>query len=284
MLNTVLPYAALAVLLLSTATHAQTDTLAKERAALPKSIPAGSSLPTSSAQRQAMTATFTQSIEAARQGNAAEKVGDWKTAAKDYHQALGVWPGNTKALYGLARCAKAAGDTASALAYYRQAIYANRPVPFGRVIQEPYAFHSMPFILLLNETGQTQEAVSDYNEMVRRMEYDPVNGSQMLKVLLPQFGDGPGQEPYSPQEFEAMAHLAFFVDAFGYEGYGDPEPLTHLQKALALAPDSAVANYYMGKYLCGKNDPGAKAYLQKAVDLGDDQTAAAAKVYLNILR
>ena len=74
-----------------------------------------------------------------------------------------------------------------------------------------------------------------------------------------------------------MACLAIGIDTPGFD-----EP--KLREAVRLEPDSAVANLYLGKYLYCHNDKAAKAALQQAIQLGDDQIAAAARGYLKFIR
>jgi tetratricopeptide (TPR) repeat protein len=231
----------LSLLLLPSTVLAQSDTAHKRPQVAPRSVPGVlDAMPTAAAQRAAATAVFEQSLSLSRAGDAAAKQRDWKDAAHNYNGALSLWSSNPSALYGLAKCAKATGDTQAEFRFYRSAIYNPTPAPYRATIREVNPDKLMDYALELARTGQTEEAMTVYDRAA-----DEMDGSsgEALAVAVPMFGDGPGLEPYSPQEFEAMAHLALFVEIFGHEGYGDPEPLTHLQKALALAPDSAAANY-----------------------------------------
>ena len=142
----------------------------------------------------------------------------------------------------------------------------------------------MEYVLLLSQAGQVDEARRVYNRAIHLLDYDPASGRPREKVLLPELGDGSGQLPDTPQRLQAMAHLALGMELFAYSGYADQKPLEQFQWAADLAPDSAATQFYLGKYLFGKNAPGAKAALEKAVQLGDDQTTAAAKEYLRLTR
>jgi tetratricopeptide (TPR) repeat protein len=211
------------------------------------------------------------------------KSGDATKAQIVFRQALTLQPNDEPAQLGLAEVYTTEGQIYKAITTYRNLVYnVAGSTGGGSVETDPSVL--MRFALLLQQTGQMQEAVSVYNRGINFLDFDDNELRKSTPVSLPQFGEGVDQEPYSPQELESMANLALFVDTFGHEGYGDPEPLTHLQKALAIAPDSAAANYYMGKYLYGKNDTGAKAYLQKAIQLGDDQIVAAAKQILQFVQ
>ena len=224
------------------------------------------------------------SLKLSEEGDADADRGNWAGAFSRYQRAVRLWADNKQAVYGLGRCAQAAGDIAGALGYYHQRIYTSDPSRYGTVPGDGYQENDvkrlMEYVLLLSQAGHIQEAVSVYNRAANLLDYDPADGHQREKVLLPQFGVGLRREAYTAQELEAMAHLAVGMELFGASGYFDKKPLEQFQKAVDLAPNSAAAHFYLGKYLFGKSDSGAKAELQRAVQLGDDQTAAAAKEYL----
>jgi tetratricopeptide (TPR) repeat protein len=205
------------------------------------------------------------------------KAGDADGAIAAFQQALSLEPHDGLALQRLAEAYTAKGQADQAIGTYRTLLY-HIPGQRWSSSNETSPAVLMPFALLLQQTGRTQEAIAAFQRGLGFL-----NAGELSAPSVPVPAPGSGGIPDTLDGFRAAAHLALFVDTFGHEGYGDLEPLKHLQQALALAPDSAAANYYMGKYLYGKSDPGAKAYLQKAVDLGDDRTAAAAKIYLSIL-
>ena len=227
------------------------------------------------------------SYREAKEGDAAAEKGAWQEAEVDYRQALALVPENRQAIYGMAACAGAAGDTATQIKYYRAAIYSSDPSRYGTVpgdgYQENDVSRLMEYALLLNKTGPAREAVSVYNRAAHLLDFDPANGHLRELVVLPQFGDSNDQEAYAPRKLAAMARLAIGVEVDGHEGYGTSESIHDFQEAMKLAPDSAEAHFYLGKYLYGKNDPGAKAELQKAVELGDGQTAAAANEFVKLI-
>jgi tetratricopeptide (TPR) repeat protein len=228
----------------------------------------------------AFAAALQQEEAQRRLGETCQRTGDFSAAAAAYTRAHAMIPDDTSVVYHLAECAEAMGDTEAALRYYRSVVYTDAPPPLMRTIQENDGPKLIPFVLLLNKTGQAQEAVSVYNYAIARIDFDPGSGKQAVDVLLPQFGDGPGQVPYTPQGLEAMAHLAITVTTNDMN-----IGRTNAQEAVGLAPDSALAHYYLGKcfYALGHNTD-AKAELQQAVQLGDDQTVAAAKQILQFVQ
>ncbi len=221
------------------------------------------------------------------QGEQQLQSGDIEDAVTTLQTVLGL-PAidENAALRGLAHCAAAAGDLQDEVSFLRPTIYSDNPALGGTVFGDGYRENNVPrlmeFALALDQTGQTKEAISVYNRAIGLSNYDGIQ--QRHKVMLPYLGSAPGQEAYTPQKLQANAHLAIFVDMFEFEGYGSPEPLVHLQQALNLAPNSAAAHYYLGHYLYGKNDHGAKAELEKAVQLGNNETAAASREILSLVR
>ncbi len=206
------------------------------------------------------------------------KSGDARGAQAAFRQALVIQVNDGSAQVGLAEAYTAAGQTDLALATYRALFYHIGGSDGGGSVETDPAV-LMRFALLLQQAGQGEEAVSVYNRGVGFLDFE-AHGEPRLStpVPLPQIGNGPNQVPYDPQFLEAMAHLAI-----GVEANEDNEWRNNVKQAVTLAPASAAANYYMGRYLLGRDDVQAKAYLQEAVRLGDDQTQAAAKVYLSIL-
>ena len=219
-------------------------------------------------------ALIDQSRTLSDRGDAFAKKSNWKNAASQYQQALALWPDSPYALYGLADCDGAAGDRQAAINDYRKAIYQNTTPPHLPQIKEVNTDRLMKYVLLLGQDNQMDEAVRVYNYAIDRLNYD--HDRQRLEVLLPELGDGPGQVGDTPQDIEAMVRLAIGVASPGYD-------LAQLRQAVALAPDSAVAQFYLGKCLYGPDNVGAKTALQKAIQLGDAQTQAAAQSYLQFI-
>ncbi len=212
----------------------------------------------------------TQSLNLAKQGDAAAEQGDWAGAQGYYRQALAVWPDDSLALYGMGRCADAAGDTASAIRYYRTATYAEIAPHTPLNAQTNDAVRLMEFVLLLSKGGHEEEALRVYRRAAGLLNY--VDGKQDLDVPLPDFG--PGGWAYTPQRMQAMAYVGLAV---GPGSWDTKKALAELQKASNLAPDSPVPYFYKGRRLAGK--PGrsreALAALHMAAQLGDEDTKAA---------
>ena len=187
----------------------------------------------------------TQSTGISDKGDADAKQGDWAQAQEQYRQALAIWPDNSAALYGMGRCAEAAGDTASAINYYRTASYADNSPHSVYNTQTNDPVRLMEFALLLSEGGQEKESLSVYQRAAGLLNY--VDGKPNLHVLLPDFRSG--SWTYSPQRLRAMARVGIAV---GPGNWDDKKALTELQEASTLAPDSPLPYFYEGRVLIGK--------------------------------
>lgn len=221
------------------------------------------------------------SAKVSEAGDVAVQKGDWETARSKYLDALSLWPDNALALYGLAKCAENDGDTADAIGYYRTAIYSHDPKVYGTVPSDGYRTNDvgrmMEFVLLLSQAHQDAEAQKVYKRAAYVLNYQDSKfngGKPFLKVLLPEFGPGPGQVAHTPQRLQAMAHVTLSLLSSWFDG---KVAMPEIQRALQLYPDSAVANYYLGERLYAKSDKGAKAAYEKAAHLGGPQIGAAAQ-------
>ena len=127
------------------------------------------------------------SIALAERGDASVKRLAWREAKQEYQQALDLLPDSKPALYGLAKCSQNNGETAKAIGYYRKAVYSTNPADKG--FGETNTSRLMELALLLNKTGQIDEALSVYNHAASALDYqdsDNHNGEPHLKVLLPE--------------------------------------------------------------------------------------------------
>ena len=252
----------------------------QERATTPKKaahVPAGvklpkgalllTSIPLSNEQKERRKEEYAVIVR----GDEALKAGDTDGAIAAYLEARESQTQSGMALIRLAEAYTVAGRTEEAIAAYRQLIYPPPGQDWSHANQLSPTMQ-MNFALLLIQTGQQQEALAAYRRALRTLNYDAL-GTPKLTVLLPDIG--PGGLPYSPRLLRAMVCLGIGVDA-------DEE--ARLKEAVSLAPDSAAANYYLGKYLYGGREPGAKAALERAIERGDASTAKAAKVYLQFCR
>jgi len=215
--------------------------------------------------------TMHDSLELAKAGDGFAEQGAWKEAASDYQQALDKWPGNQTALYGMAKCSQLAGDTAEELRYYRAAIYINTRK--GREVQESNPRRLMEYALLLNQSGQADEALFVYHTAAARLNY--MDGKPNLPVLLPTFGDGPNQLPYTPARLQALAYVGLGVPSS--HNVDDKERVSHLDEAIRLQPDLGLAYFYKGKALVSRpgHDRETRDALRAAALYGDAGTKAA---------
>ncbi len=212
------------------------------------------------------------SLNLAKQGDAAAEKRDWRQAHKYYRKALAVWPDNSLALYGMGRCADTAGDTASAVKYYRTATYADNSPHSIYNSQTNDSVRLMEFVLLLSKAGQEQEALTVYRRAVGFVNY--MDGHQNVDVLLPDFQSGGWA--YTPQRLQAMAHLGLAV-GHGYPGnWETKKALVDIQEANRLAPDSPLPYFYKGRRLVGIGGRSREtlAAFRMATQLGDDDTKA----------
>jgi len=254
----------------------------QERATTPKKaahVPAGvklpkgalllTSIPRSDEQKERMKEEYA----VITRGDEALKAGDTDGAIAAYLEARESQTQSGMALIRLAEAYTVAGRTEEAITAYRQLIYPPPGQDWSHANQLSPAMQ-MNFALLLIQTGQQQEALAAYRRALRTLNYDAL-GTPKLTVLLPDIG--PGGLPYSPRLLRAMVCLGIGVD-------DSDNGSARLKEAAVLAPDSAAANYYLGKYLYAGGEPGAKAALERAIELGDASTAKAAKVYLPFSR
>jgi len=213
--------------------------------------------------------------------------GDWPKASAHHRQALDLWPNSANALYGLEKCADAAGDTAGAITYYRTVIYPRKPVPPEAPTDDRYTTNNvvrlMEFVLLLDKGGQKQEALAAYHQAGHLLNYrdaDTNGGKPYLKVLLPEFDGSPDALPYTSQHLQATAHAAICIEQ---ENFGGDADLWQAKEAVRLYPDSPVTNFYLGEELLSAQKKGAKEAFTKAATLGDDKVIAAAQERLKDL-
>lgn len=231
-------------------------------AKLPKGVLLAISIPLSDEQKERMKEEYAVIMR----GDEALKAGDTDGAIAAYLEARESQTQSGMALIRLAEAYTVAGRTEEAITAYRQLIYPPPGQDWSHANQLSPTMQ-MNFALLLIQTGQQQEALAAYRRALTTLNYD--EGKPKLEVLLPDIG--PGGLAYSPRLLRAMVCLGIGVDA---------SDEARLKEAVKLAPDSAAANFYLGKSLCGSGKPGAKAALERAMALGDASTAKAAKVHL----
>lgn len=171
------------------------------------------------------------------------KDGDWTTAVDDYQQAISLWPKNQEALYGMGQYSLTQNKLMDAVGYYRSAMYDATPPPYVGYIDETDARRVMEFALLLSRAGFAEESLNAYRKGATLLNF--VDGQQQLQVPLPDFSGGTGQLTLTPAHLQAMADVGW---AIGYASFDRQAALAHLQEAIKLAPDSAVAYFYRGRH------------------------------------
>ncbi len=201
-------------------------------------------------------------------GEEALSLGQNEKAIKAFQEAIQIEPFGGFASQRLAEAYQANHQPEQAIAAYRALIYP-KPGQDWTTSNRVSATVLMKYCLVLLQMGQEQEALAMYNRGLPLLNYD--NGKPKLKVLLPAIG--PDGSPYTPQFLQAMACLGIGIDTSGFDE-------ARLREAVELAPDSVAANFYLGKYLYASNKVGAKAALEKAIQLGDSTTAEEADKYL----
>lgn len=187
-------------------------------------------------------------------GRLAAEAGNIREAKMDYQQALAACFTDETATLGLARCAVAEGDLTTAITYYRSAIYGHR---------EDYNINLLTeYILVLNQAGQGQEAVSLYDHVVDLCK----KGYCVNKMeIVPQsFGlDG---SDYDPVKLQAMTHL---MRAMNSSTGDDKRMLSEVQAATTLVPNSAIVYFYKGVLLSDLKKGGSTEAFRQAHDFDD---------------
>lgn len=237
------------------------------------------SSPAAKAQLQREWLISSRANSLTKAGSEAAMHGDWQGAEEQYQQALELLPKSRLALYGMAECSQAIGDTTKAINYSRQAIYRDGAAASG--FYENDTARLMQFALLLNKAGQTAEALSAYNRAAYALDYQDSQyngGRPHLKALLPELTFGlarPNQVQFTPQHLQALAETALAHEELGFGSNEDAQ--AHVKEAVKLYPESSITNYYLGEVLLTRDRAGARVAYAKAAQLGDETTRAAAK-------
>lgn len=218
----------------------------KHAASLPKTasptavtkLPAGVAtlvlIPLSDAQ----LAQQKQDYAIVRRGDDALKAGDYDAAIDAYQEAKETQTQWHLAEIKLAQAYMAAGRTQEAIDAYRKLLYPAPGQDWNHTNQLS-PFMQMSFSLMLLQTGQEVEALAAYRRALPLLNHD-AEGRQTIPVQLPLIG--PDGLPYSPELLRAMDCVGAGIDSPGYD-------VSRLKEAVRLAPDSPVANYYLGNYL-----------------------------------
>ncbi len=198
--------------------------------------------------------------------------GDWAQALPNYQQALTLDPENPIALYGMVNFSVTEGDTQAAIGYYRQVIYAKSQPPKLPAIREGNIFRLMDFAILLSQSGQQEEARRVYQQGAHLLNYQ--GDKPYLKMMFPEFGDGPGQIAFTPKRLQALADVGWVFDHVDFDRAGARK---RLQEAVELYPDSPVVYFYRGRHAATYREAGsnAAADFDRAAQLSDPAQKAA---------
>ena len=234
--GTSLSSAILVALCLSSAIEAQSGSHSKAGSAF-------ASLPKITPEIAQWLLASSRSYKLSKAGDDFAKQGDWQNAQDNYQKALDEYPTNPDALYGMAEYSRIAGDTNQEIEYDRKALYSGRTgQPDDDGFRTIDTVKLMRFALLLSQNGYADEAQTVFNRAANVLDY--MDGKPNLPRLLPPFGTGPGQVPYTPQRLQAMAHLRLSVPGIDNQFLSAEEKRAHLVEALRLQPGLAPAYFY----------------------------------------
>ena len=278
-------FAGLGLMGLLISTHAQTQK--KLGAAVGTQIPLIRTLSTHNPTPAHLIEADEEANDAIVQGHALLKSGRITDAIAEFQSALEFVPNDGGAYQGLAEAYTAAGRLNEA----SQALHKVLVEGFGPGVSRGVGGSAdiwAEYALVLVKTHQPAEAVQMYNHAASMLDYQDSQdngGKPHLKVLFPEIVSGdalPGQVQYTPEHLQALVDALLAYQQQGF--WSDKEVLAHAEEAVKLYPDSPVTHYYQGEVLFTKDHAGAKAAYQKAADLGDEATAAAAKEKLTMMR
>ncbi len=233
-----------------------------------------------------MQAKFDQGNQSAllsSQGNYEAGKGNWAKAVSLYQQALSLDPADSGALYGMGDYSLTKNDLQAAVGYYRRAVYnyPDTPSPPTVTFGESNAFRVMEYALLLNETGQQDEALTVYRHGAQLLNY--MDGRPHLKLMLPDFGDGTGQIAFTPERLQALAQVGWAIDHVDFDTKG---AWARLQQAAGLFPDSPVPYFYRAQHELRyrQDSKAARADFDKAAQIGSAADADAVQEMRHIFR
>ena len=165
------------------------------------------------------------------------KRGDADAAIAAFNAARKIWPEVGVETY-MAEACVLKGQDAAAIEWYRKVIY---PPP-GKYIAQTDPVQLMRYAIVLNRTGQREEAATIYH---RALQYLPRDREYLPKGVAPldiTFST-PG---YDPRRFEAAARVALAITLLFFS---DREALAQIDAALRLQPRLGIAHYYRGDLL-----------------------------------
>lgn len=219
-------------------------------------------------------------------GDALIQAGDLNGAVDAFQKILTYKPNDGLVYRRMAEAYAAAGKLPEASRAFHKVLIEGFGPGIGNGVGDT-ADEWAEYALVLVKIGQPAEAVQCYNHAATLLDFEDSEnhgGKPFLKVLLPEVvmsNARPDQVPYTPECLQALADTALAHEERGLES--EKAAIAHMQEAVKLYPDSAVTHYYLGEALPSRN-PEQKAAYQKAAELGDDATVAAAKERLAVLR
>lgn len=249
-------------------------------------------------QEQARVDAGTAKInELNRAGQEALHSKNFAIAEADYREMIQIESDIPNSHYGLGEALAGEGKTAEALAVYKTVVYwplnrDPRAIALNRATGntsnlrgccEPTdAVAWMKYVLLLSQTGQSEEAFSVYSQALRF-----ASDTTHPDVKLSFSAGSP-----SPVELQAATHIALGL-LVNDTGNDRELAMSEFAQARTLAPDAAVTNFYYS-YGWKRLDlqsktrladaPQAKAALQKAALADDPNVKKAASEELRGLR
>ena len=209
-----------------------------------------------------MRASFLQRAALDDAAQSAMNAGDYAGAETDARQVLSIMRGDDEAPEILAVSLDAQGKTQEALQAYKALHDAGAVTPVDE----------LPYARLLLETGHWAQAVEAYNKQLPYSDGDLMQAHSDFSPDVPR-----------PTDLLTAIHVGMGLE-IGWRGYhGTYQEKTQqaqgeFQKALALEPDSSLANYYLGYGLkrMGRRAE-AQAAFRKAAALDDGDVKAAAQ-------
>ena len=248
------------------------------------------------------------SNDAILQGEALLRQGHVNDAVAQYQSALNYEPDNGLAYQRLAEAYLVTNKLDQASQAFHKVLIEGFGPGHGSGVEGNTDIWA-EYALVLVKTHQPAEAIQSYNHAASLLDYEDSEnhgGKPSLKVLFPEvvIGDAlPKQIPYTPERLQALANILLAHMQSGFWSY--KEIKAHAQEAARLYPDSAPVQYYLAEALSGsryavldspakdkaaaqaayeEDKKGEVAAYQKAADLGDEATAAAAKEWLKVPR
>lgn len=221
----------------------------------------GPGLPPTPAQKARLKARLNKVYRRDQDAAAALDAGQYAEAEADARQSMAAGPDSGIAQELLAAALDGQGKTQEALK-----VYARTQNDGGR-----QARNILPYALLLLKTGHWAQAVTAYNKARPFADGTLISAKSHFSPAVPR-----------PRDLETAIHTALGLSYGSEASWGRhlqiDKALSEHKQALALEPNSALANYYYGYTLrrIGRRAE-AQAFFKKAVALGSDDAKVAAQ-------